>query len=35
MYQFERDKSSAVYLLNNIVSIDDEPLLKTIIEESS
>ena len=24
MYQFQRDKSSAVYLLNNIVSIDDE-----------
>ena len=31
MYQFQRDKLSAVYLLNNIVSVDDEPLLKSMI----
>ena len=31
MHQFQRDEVSAVYLLNDIVSFDDEPTLKNMI----
>ena len=31
MHQFQRDEVSAVYLLNNIVSFDNETPLKNMI----
>ena len=31
MYQFQKDELSSDYLLNNLISFDDEPPLKDMI----